>query len=96
MKSADMEVIAMVNRPHEELARRREAEKKARRRQEAVQRALLMLWVRIELYLLGACLFCLGAMHQWVAGWLAASGVLICIAVAAVTLGRFLEVKRHG
>ena len=96
MNYADNEVIAMVNRPHVERAQKRAAQKEKCRQQAKLQRALLMLWVHIELYLLGAGLFCIGAMHEWVAGWLAASGVLLCVVLAALNTGRAIEVSRHG
>ncbi len=96
MNYADKEVIAMVNRPHVERAWKRAAHKENCRRQAQLQRTLLLLIIRIEYHLLGVCLFCIGAMHEWVAGWLAAAGVLSCIAMAAVTFGRFIEVRRYG
>lgn len=96
MKSADAQVINMVNAPHERREQQKERRRQAKRRQKIICQSFLRLVIKLELCAVVAGLLIIAALHGWIANWMETVGVSICIAGGGMVLGKYMEWWRHG
>ena len=96
MKSADTQVINMVNAPHERREQQKERRRQAKRRQIIICQSFLKLLIKLEMHAIAIGLLIVAALQGWIANWMETVGVAICIAGGAMELGMYMERWRHG
>lgn len=92
MNTADAQVIAMVNAPHERRAReaaRKQKKQQAQKKRVAEVNRFLWLVIRWELYILAGGLMVLALGYGWIEGGLGIAGLLCCV------VGGFMELWRY-
>lgn len=92
MNTADRQVIAMVNAPHDRKTReaaRRMKKLQVMQKREANVKRFLWLMIKLELYVIAACTMILALGHGWVEVGTGIVGLMCCI------VGSFMELWRH-
>ena len=92
MNTADAQVIAMVNAPHERRAReaaRKQKKQQAQKKRVAEVNRFWWLVIKMELYILAGSLMVLALGYGWVEVGTGIIGLLLCI------VGGFMELWRY-
>ena len=98
MNTADQQVIAMVNAPHErrarEAARRRREQMEKRRKQSAVD-AFVGLLIKLECCTIAAGFFLIAIGYGWMADWVGTLGIMACPFIGFICLRNHERRRNH-